>query len=73
MEALIQAKNIIQKSQNILVLPSQENLGDSLGSALALFFTLKKLDKNVNLAVEEVPEKFHFLLSPRETGKDLHE
>ncbi|PIS17534.1 MAG: hypothetical protein COT59_00185 [Candidatus Nealsonbacteria bacterium CG09_land_8_20_14_0_10_42_14] len=61
MEALNQAKSLIENSQNIMILPSQELDGDSLGSALSLFFTLKKMGKNANVRLENVPEKFRFL------------
>lgn len=56
-----QAKNIIERFQNILIVPCLNSPGDGLGSALALFFTLKKLGKNVNLVGQEIPEKFRFL------------
>ena len=71
MEALLQAKNIIEQSQNILILPSPESQGDSLGAGIALFFTLKKLGKNVNLLIDEVPEKFQFLADLEEMPNDF--
>ncbi|MBI2450304.1 MAG: hypothetical protein HYV47_02065 [Candidatus Nealsonbacteria bacterium] len=61
MESLNLAKNIIEKSQDILIFPSPELQGDSLGSALALFYTLKKMGKNVNVNINDIPEKFRFL------------
>ena len=61
METLDKAKNLIEKSQNILIFPSPDPQGDSLSSALALFYTLKKLGKNVNVNTGDVPEKFRFL------------
>lgn len=61
MDVFSQSKNLILASQNILLAPSANSTGDGLCSALALFFTLKKLGKNVNIAVEEIPEKFRFL------------
>lgn len=61
MEAFSQGKNLIGKSQNILLLPSLNLAGDSLPASFALFFILKKLGKNVNVAAKEIPEKFHFL------------
>jgi len=56
-----QAKNIIERFQNILIIPSLDSPGDGLGSGLALFFTLKKLGKNVNIAKQEIPERLRFL------------
>lgn len=66
MEALNQAKNLIEKSQSISIVLAPELQGDNLGSALALLFTLKKIGKNVNVVGGEIPEKFQFLtgLSP---------
>ena len=56
-----EAKNLIDNSQTILIATPKTIQGDALGSALALFFTLKKLGKNVNLSLEKIPEKFRFL------------
>ncbi len=66
MDSLTQAKNLIEESKEILIVPAQPVHGDSLASALALFFTLKKLGKNANVSIEKLPEKFQFLteLSP---------
>lgn len=62
MEALDKAKNIIERSQSILIVPAPESQGDSFGSGLALFFTLKELGKNVNINfADKIPEKFKFL------------
>ena len=70
MDSIDLAKNIIEKSRNVLIFPSPELQGDSLGSSLALFYTLKKLGKNVNINIEDVPEKFKFLMNnePTATG-----
>ena len=72
MEDFSQAKNLIERSQSILILPPQEIDGDTLSSSLALFSTLKKLGKNVNVLIGEVPEKFKFLddLRPK-TAEDF--
>lgn len=61
MEDFGQAKNLIERSNNILILPPQEINGDALASSLALFSTLKKMGKNVNVLINEIPEKFKFL------------
>jgi len=70
MDILNQAKSLIEKSQSILIATPQEIQGDTLGSALALFFTLKNLGKNVNLLIEKIPERFQFLtsLNPSSSG-----
>ncbi len=59
-----QIKNLFEKSLSIFLLAPQEMDGDRLGSALALFYTLKKLNKNVNLVLQNIPEKFKFLPIP---------
>jgi len=57
-----QAVDLIQKSQNILIALPESLNGDSLGSALALSATLKKLNKKVEVAcVESAPDKLKFL------------
>ena len=51
MENFSKAKQLIESSQRISVLPSpnSESKSDSLAAGLALFYSLKKLNKNVNL------------------------
>lgn len=73
MDELNQAKNLIWKSQNVLILPSPGEQGDNLASALALFSTLKKLGKNANVSMEKIPDKFKFLASQwqSEASKDF--
>jgi nanoRNase/pAp phosphatase (c-di-AMP/oligoRNAs hydrolase) len=61
METLIEAKNLIEKSRNIWILPSKNLEGDVLASSLALFSTLKKIGKNVNALIGKIPDKFRFL------------
>jgi len=55
-------KKLISDSVNICIIPSQINEPESLVSALALFYTLKQLNKNVNLIIDEFPEKLNFLV-----------
>lgn len=61
MDPFDQARNIIERFQNILIVPSLSSPGDGLGSALALFFTLKKLGKNASILKQEIPERLGFL------------
>lgn len=61
MDALSQVKNLIEGSQNILIVPSPQVLGDSLSSSLALLFTLRKMGKNANILIDKIPENFQFL------------
>ena len=61
MESLQEAKKCIAEANNICIIPSQTNEPESLTSALALFYTLKELHKNVNPIMEDLPEKLSFL------------
>ncbi len=70
MEGLIPAQNLIEKSQNISIyLPETQSVslteGDAFCAASALFYSLKKINKNVNLFLERVPKKFEFLASSK--------
>lgn len=52
----------LEKTQNILILPSQPADGDSLGSALALYVALKEKGKNVTVVLStEIPDIYRFL------------
>jgi len=61
MTDLEQAKQLIGEAKNIYIIPS-EVINESIASALALFYTLKELNKNVNLIIEDLPENFKFLI-----------
>jgi hypothetical protein len=54
-----EAQQIISDSKNICLIPSQ--VPEAITSALALFYTLKELGKNVNLIIETIPENLKFL------------
>ncbi len=56
-----EAKKLLTDAKNICLIPSQHE-PESLAATLALFYTLKELGKNVNLIVEEFPEKLNFLV-----------
>lgn len=56
-----QAKNLIKQSKTIYILPSPQR-EESVAVALALFYTLKELDKNVNLVIDEIPARLKFLI-----------
>mgnify|MGYP001607320258 FL=1 len=62
MEIPQEAKQLISEAKNICIIPNDNPNGESIPVALALFYTLKELNKNVNLIIEEFPEKFRFLL-----------
>jgi len=72
MDDFTQAKNLIEKSRNILILPPREADGDTLASSLALFSALKKMGKNANVLIDEIPEKFKFLdIDPLKAAGDF--
>lgn len=50
---------IINQSKNIYLIPSEQE--EAITSALALFYTLKELGKNVNIIIEALPESLKFL------------
>src|SRR3989344_1424422 len=58
----LEAKKLISEAKNICIIPSEPNESESTPSALALFYTLKELHKNVNLIIGDLPEKFNFLV-----------
>ncbi|MBX2986653.1 MAG: DHH family phosphoesterase [Bdellovibrionaceae bacterium] len=59
MERLIE---LIQKSQSILLSTHRQCDGDGLGAELALYFALKKINKDVRIInVDETPRKYRFL------------
>ena len=66
-------KKLITEAKNICVIPSQgtslhpasqNSEPESLTAALALFYTLKEMGKNVNLIAEEFPGTLQFLVPP---------
>ena len=59
MENILEAKQAITDSKNIYLIPSYEP--EAIASTLALFYTLKELNKNVNLIIESLPENLKFL------------
>jgi len=59
MENIAGAKQIINDSKNIYLIPSQEP--EAIAAILALFYTLKNLGKNVNLVLEALPDNLKFL------------
>ncbi len=58
MENIQESKNIISEAKNICLIPSEAP--EAATSALALFYTLKEMGKNVNL-IDSIPENLKFL------------
>ena len=61
-EEMKKVKKVIERSQNIGLCCSPEFRKDSFPATLALFYTLKKLEKNVNFLNKKYPLKFNFLI-----------
>ena len=51
----------IKKSNNIVLLCHQNPDGDAIGSTLAMYHLLKKINKKVDMVIEKVPNRFAFL------------
>lgn len=54
-----EAKQIIIDSKTICLIPKESP--EAITSALALFYTLKEMGKNVNLILDQLPENLKFL------------
>jgi len=65
-EKLKKIKKVIEKAQNVSLLPSPDFRKDSFPATLALFYSLKKLGKNVNLLIKDYPKRFSFLVKKEE-------
>jgi len=52
---------LINEAKNICLIPEEVSSPEAITSALALFYTLKELGKNVNLIAENFPENLKFL------------
>lgn len=63
------AIQFIDDNQNIDVLPSPDFNQDSFPAALALFYSLKQLNKNVNLRADKWPTEFEFLFKKDSPSK----
>ena len=62
MENIIEAGKLISRAKTICIIPD-ENGGDvNSACALALFYTLRELNKNVNLITEKFPDRLGFLI-----------
>ena len=67
-----QVIDLIKRSKQILVLPSSPLDGDSLGSAVALYLSLRKLDKEVTIVCSDpVPDVLQFLPKTKVVGSRL--
>ena len=47
------AKKLIQETKDIFIIPSKTKQEESMSNALALFYGLKKIGKNVNILTDK--------------------
>lgn len=73
MQAQTDTINLLKRAQNILILPSSPIDGDSLGSALALYLSLKKLGKQATVVTSEenISDTYSFLPQVSAIAHDL--
>ena len=55
-------KEEIEKAEDIVVLTHESPDGDAVGSALAMYLALKKLNKKVDVIIPDYPNIFNFLM-----------
>lgn len=60
MQDLKEVKSLIESAKSIHIIPTETG-EEGVACALALFYTLKELKKNVNLSVKEIPERLSVL------------
>ena len=63
-------KEEIQKAEDIVILTHESPDGDAVGSALAMYLTLKKLGKTVDVIIPEYASIFDFLPGADEIKKE---
>ena len=54
-------KNEIEKAKDIVIMAHENPDGDAIGSALAMYLVLKKMNKKVDVIFPEFPRTFNFL------------
>ena len=66
-------KEEINKSKKIVILTHENPDGDAIGSSLALYLALKKLNKDVDLIIPKFSRIFNFLPAANEIKKESNE
>ena len=61
MSVLDSIREMVQKAKSILIITHENPDGDAVGSALAMYLTLKKLGKEVDVIIPEFPKVYEFL------------
>jgi len=63
-------KEEIEKAKDIVILTHENPDGDAVGSALAMYLTLEKMNKQVDVIIPECPNTFKFLPGADEIKKE---
>ena len=63
-------KEEIQKAEDVVILTHENPDGDAIGSALAMYLTLRKMGKQVDVIIPEFPKTFEFLPGAEEIKKE---
>lgn len=63
-------KEEIEKAKDIVILTHESPDGDAVGSALAMYLTLKKLEKEVDVIIPEYSNVFKFLPGAEDIKKE---
>lgn len=63
-------KKEINKAKDIVILTHESPDGDAIGSALAMYLTLKKMDKKVDVIIPEYSNVFQFLPGAEDIKKE---
>lgn len=66
-------KNEIEKAKSIVILTHEYPDGDAVGSALAMYLAIKKLNKNADVVIPEYSNVFKFLPGADEIKKEGEE
>ena len=54
-------KEEIEKAKTVVILTHESPDGDAVGSSLAMYQALKKMGKEVDVVIPEMPRTFEFL------------
>lgn len=68
MDAVTQAKEILQKSKIILTFPAPDFQGDVFAASLGLTYAMQNIGKKANLLAEEFPKRIKFLKDQDKTA-----
>ncbi len=61
-DRFLQAKKLIERANKVLCISHKRPDGDTLGSSIALYYAIKGVNKEVDMAcVDDVPERYLFL------------